>query len=148
MKITNLGLPSSSILGKEGGGCLWNWRACIPFFPFAWTTNTCFCLCWGCWVVLLEEQSECLTNPSSIVLELDKGSRISAFRDITTSIFHYPQLFLQWNSVCSLYCLGNWEYKSSRLMNVRGNLIHSSPELSQGMEWDTRRFSSHTRGRL
>lgn len=85
--MTNLGLPSSSILGKEGGGVFWNWRACIPLLPFASTTNTRFCLCWGFWVIVLEENSECFTNTSSCVLEFDKGSRTSAFRDMLASIF-------------------------------------------------------------
>lgn len=92
MKITKRGFPSSSILGNEGGGAFWNWRDCIPFLPFAWTTSTCrpLSLSWwfSFWVVWVENR-ECLTNPSPFVLELDKGSRTTAFRDIATSIFHF-----------------------------------------------------------
>lgn len=43
IKTTNLGLPSSSILGRGGGGALWNCRDCIPFFPLASTTRLLLC---------------------------------------------------------------------------------------------------------
>lgn len=114
MKMTKRGLPSSSILGNEGGGGLWNWRACSPLLPLACTTNTRRCLSrpLGFWVVL-EENSECLTSTSSCVLELDNGSRTSAFRDIPTSVYVFLQqiLFLSLfvlglpNRVCVLMCV-------------------------------------------
>lgn len=103
MKMTKRGLPSSSILGNEGGGGLWNWRACSPLLPLACTTNTRRCLSrpLGFWVVL-EENSECLTSTSSCVLELDNGSRTSAFRDIPTSVY----VFLLQILFLSLFVLG------------------------------------------
>lgn len=95
MKMTNLGFPSSSILGKGGGGVRWYWRAIIPFFPFASTTNTCRCRRWG-WTVQLFlrlENRECLAGASSWSLELERGRRTSAFRDIVTSISDYTLSF-------------------------------------------------------
>ena len=88
MKMTNLGLPSSSILGRGGGAERWNWRDIIPFLPLASTTNTwrggafklrC-CLRW--------ETRECLTETSSLwrKREFVGGRRRRAFRDIPTSI--------------------------------------------------------------
>lgn len=99
MKMTNLGFPSSSILGN-GGGWRWNWRPCMPLLPLASTTNALFF--WDFCTVRVEK-IECLMNPSSLALEFDKGVRTSAaFRDKpTTSI---TSLWLL-SSHCSLYTL-------------------------------------------
>lgn len=90
--MTNLGLPSSSILGRGGIGGLWNWRACIPLFPLASTTSSgrpCFGL--GA-VGARELTSECFTSSSSCApLELDRGSRTRAFRDMPASILDARQ---------------------------------------------------------
>lgn len=144
--MTNLGLPSSSILGKEGGGVFWNWRACIPLLPFASTTNMCLCLCWGFWVIVLEENSECFTNTSSCVLEFDKGSRTSAFRDMLASIF--CSLYSQFSvCLCSmgffLYCAVD---RGTTHQQCLRTLIHTRSEMSQGMGWDTRSIIIHSRG--
>lgn len=98
MKTTKRGNPSSSILGKGGGAALPYWRAAIPFFPLASTTNCPKFLCFF-WVVVLVEKKECLTNESSrVVLELEIGNLIKGFKDIATSIFS-PNFSLY--SICS-----------------------------------------------
>jgi len=122
MKIRNLGLPSSSILGKESvGGGLWNWRVCIPFFPLALTTSNMWP--WPCFfgdvcaVDFLVEKSVCLSNPppsscSNIVL--DDGSLTRAFRDMPTSIFHFASILALLSSqnqqvkslLCFQFCRG------------------------------------------
>lgn len=91
MNMTNLGLPSSSILGIAGIG-RWNWRACIPFFPFASTTINLFPWFCCCFLWICDEQNECLIKlESSIVLRFLElmevcGTSACAFRDIHTSI--------------------------------------------------------------
>lgn len=89
MKMTNLGLPSSSILGRGGGGGLWNWRDIIPLFPLASTKKTA---AFPLPVLKLEvprreEKRECLARESSVEVRKpeEKGTRRAAFRDIPTT---------------------------------------------------------------
>lgn len=91
MKMTNRGLPSSSILGRGGGGGRWNWRAIIPLFPLASTTISCrFFSEFLRPVGLREGRGEPRKTPFSwaITLELDSGSRARARMDMATSISH------------------------------------------------------------
>lgn len=122
IKTTKRGLPSSSILGIGGGWRLWNWRSCIPFLPFAWTTSAWPWLCLQAFWVVFEDTSECLTKPSSWVLEFDNGSRTTAFKDRPTSIF--TSMFLPfWVSVFSTRTR---ELAGNNVRVTLLNLIHRS----------------------
>jgi len=125
MKMTNLGLPSSSILGKGGGAERWNWRAIIPFLPLASTTNT---WPWRCGAFKLRcclrfETRECLTETSSLwrKREFVGGRRRSAFRDIPTSID--TEKVNEWVSFSYLYhffIFFNWINNCEENSHTRG----------------------------
>lgn len=138
MKTTNLGLPSSSSLGRGGGGLRWYCRAAIPFLPLASTTINLWCF--GLTTVLvLVEKSECLTSESSCILPWeDKGNRTSVFRDIPTSIiatlslsrFQYGWALLAWSlpypqiSFLIFFLFPIYKYFVHPYIWGRGGLLH------------------------